>query len=338
MDKAQVLAERRLRMQRDGAMGLQDVALQIGFPQWSKGGDDAVCAIAIKGLYENLPPARGRDFIAALANAARTLRQHCRKPPEGVRFFYFDEPPDDREPYRGEPLSPEERAAEQKAWEDNHRNDWEVLVERKILMQEDGSDERHEVVLQVGHPYWMTDGKNAACPVTLKGAGEDEIEHRYGRDLFEALSNAVGSINERFEGPQCGRFFFWPDGEPYGGDYDYLPRRRYKRDPRSAPGNYQVLAERALLMECDGDPKLQRVVIKIGHPYWTVEDEQASCPIEIVGRYGNVGPLHGDDFYMALLFALEFFDDLREGDPDTRYFWPDGTPYEGEPLDREPGT
>src|SRR5262245_47185458 len=101
MEKSKALAERRLRMERDGVAGLQEIALQIGFPQWSKGADDAVCPIAISGLQEDLPPARGRDFFEALVNAARTLRQHCRKPPQGVHFFYFGEPPYDREPYEG---------------------------------------------------------------------------------------------------------------------------------------------------------------------------------------------------------------------------------------------
>ena len=118
MDEAQILAERRLRMERNGVTGLQDVALQIGIPQWNKGGDGAVCPIAIKGLYEELPPARGRDFFDALVQAVRTLRHHCRNPPEGVEFFYFCEPPEDGASYRGMPLSAEERASEMKAWEE----------------------------------------------------------------------------------------------------------------------------------------------------------------------------------------------------------------------------
>ena len=241
MDKTQVLAERRLRMERDGIEGAQEVSLQIGIPQWSKGSDEAVCAIAIEGLHEELPPARGRDFFEALVQAARTLRQHCRNPTEGAQFFYFDEPPDDRDALPGRATLCRGESRRSEAWEDRHREDWEVLVERKILMQEDGSDERREVVLQIGQPYWMTDGETAACD---EGAGEDDIDHSYGRDLFEALSKAVGSINERFAGPQCGRFFFWPDGEPYGGDYPDDPPRRYKRDPRGISGNWQVLAER----------------------------------------------------------------------------------------------
>ena len=35
-------------MEGDGIAGRREVALQIGYPQWSKGGDDAFCAIAIR--------------------------------------------------------------------------------------------------------------------------------------------------------------------------------------------------------------------------------------------------------------------------------------------------
>ena len=71
MDEAQILAERRLRMERDGVAGLQDVALQIGIPRWEKDGGDAVCPIAIKGLYDHLPPVRGRDFFDIGLRAVR---------------------------------------------------------------------------------------------------------------------------------------------------------------------------------------------------------------------------------------------------------------------------
>lgn len=336
MDDEQVLAERRLRMERDGIAGLQDVALQIGFPQWTKGGDQAICPIAIAGLYDDLLPARGHDFFEALINAARTLRQRCRTPAQGVRFFYFDDPPDDRHPYEGEPGDYDQIDAEVRRIDALHRKDWSVMVERKILHQREGTSERSEVMLQIGHPYWMIEGELAACPVAMKGKYTESVNHYEGRDPFEALSIAVLHINERFEGPQRGRLFFWPDGEPYGGDFDHLPPRLVERDPRSIPGNWTVLAERTLLMERRGKAKRRKITIRIGKPYWIEEGEWAGCPMEIAGMYGHVGPMNGIDFYTALLSALEFFQRIREGDPDTRYFWPDGTPYEGEPLDVPP--
>jgi hypothetical protein len=340
VDKDQVLAERRLWMERDGVAGRQEVALQIGIPQWSKRGDEAVCAVAIAGLDENMPPARGRDLYEALVQAVRTLRLHCRKPPAGVRFFYFCESPEEHAPYPGEPRSPEERAAKQEAWEDEHREHWEVLVDRKILMQEDGSDERHQVALQIGHPYRMADGGTFACPVVLKGAGEngeDEVKYEYGRDLFAALSNAVRAVNRGFARPQPGRHLFWLNGEPYRGDHPNDPRPQTKLDPRGIPGSWQVIAERALLMERDGDPRRRRVVIRIGRPYWDEENKRSSCPIQLAGLFSSKRPEYGEDSYTALISALGFFDrHVPSRDPDRRYFWPDGKPYDGEPLYRDP--
>ena len=110
-----------------------------------------------------------------------------------------------------------------------------------------------------------------------------------------------------------------------------------RRDPRGISGNWHVLAERTLLMERDGDTKRTQIAVRIGQPYWREEGKWAACPLEIAGLYDNMGPMLGRDFYEALISALEFFDRyVRKTDPDTRYFWLDGTPYEGEPLYLEP--
>jgi hypothetical protein len=338
MDKEHVLAERRLRMERDGVAGLQDVALQLGFPQWRKDGDEAVCAIAIAGLEANMPPVRGRDFFDVLVKAARTLRQYCRTPPEGIRFFYLGEPPDDHRSYEGDPLNLETFAEDEKNSEGMHRKGWELLVERKILMEEDGSDERREVVLQVGHPYWISEIQQAACPIVLRGASEHEIEHRYGRDPFAALCRAVRAANDRFKRPQRGRLFFWPDGEPYLGDHSYDTPLPFKRDPREMPGNWRVIAERTLLMERDGDPTRRQITIKVGLPYRLEKRKGWDCPMQIVGLSPHSPAMGGEDSYEALISALDFFDMIyMRRNMGMRFFWPDGTPYEGEPLDREPG-
>jgi hypothetical protein len=340
VEQSQVLAERRIVMERDGVEGRRDLALQIGHPQWSKGGDNAVCAIAIQGLHDDLPPARGRDFFEALMQAVRTLRQQCRKPPEDTRFFYPGEPPHDRQPYQGEPWDEEERAEAMRRFDACYRKDWSVLVERKILMRRDDSEDRSEVIVQVGHPYWIARGevKMATCPIAIKGADIAWVDHYDGRDLFKALSSAVRQINVYFERKRRGESFFWPDGEPYRGDFAHLPpRRRRKRDPRGIAGNWQVLAERTLLMERDGDTTRTQIAIRIGRPYWREDRKWMACPFEIAGLYDDMSPMLGRDSYEALISALEFFDQhVRRNDRDTRYFWPDGTPYEGEPLYLEP--
>jgi hypothetical protein len=90
-------------------------------------------------------------------------------------------------------------------------------------------------------------------------------------------------------------------------------------------------------MERDGDTTRTQIAIRIGRPYWREDRKWMACPFEIAGLYDDMSPMLGRDSYEALISALEFFDQhVRRNDRDTRYFWPDGTPYEGEPLYLEP--
>jgi hypothetical protein len=92
-------------------------------------------------------------------------------------------------------------------------------------------------------------------------------------------------------------------------------------------------------MERDGDPKRRQITIRIGYPYWFEEGKEARCPIEIAGPVPDMRAPAGEDFYMVLIFALGFFTtSFMQPDSGMRFFWPDGTPYEGEPLDWEPIT
>jgi hypothetical protein len=338
MKKKQVLAERWLRMGRDGVADLQDVALQIGFPQWSKRGDEAVCAIAIAGIDEDMPPVHGRDFFDALVKAARALRQCCKAPPAGIQFFYPAEPPDDRHPYEGDPPDPRPLTDKDEQFMDLRSKGWEMLVERKILMQEGDSDERREVALQIGHPYWLPDVQGAACPIVLRGDSEHEIEHRYGDDPFAALCRALRAADDRFKRPQGDRHFFWPDGRRYLGDHDDVPLP-FKRDPREKPGNWPVIAERNLLMERDGDPTRRPIAIRIGRPYWSRKRKEWDCPKQIVGLSPYLPASSGDDSYEALIQALDFFNMIyMRQNMGMRFFWPDGRPYDGEPLIENPAS
>ncbi len=98
----------------------------------------------------------------------------------------------------------------------------------------------------------------------------------------------------------------------------------------------KVLAERTLLMEEDGSPR-RRIHLRIGYPYWVEDGKDARCPMEIVGLCDNMPAFPGDTTYTSLVYALNFFDgQVCRTDRTDRFFWPDGTPYHGEPLDREP--
>jgi len=323
-DEQRVLVEEKILVEQEGVTGRREAVLQIGPPQWMKGGDEASCSIAIKGVDATFPPVRGRDFFEVLVRAAFALKRWCKSPPAGMRLFY----PGANEPYTGEPFDREEL---EEGWEkmgEMYPEDWPVLVERKILMQASGSEERTEVTLQIGHPYWVTQDQTAACPIAMRGLDECPPAI-HGDDPFEALSNAVRYMNEHFAGVQCGRWFFWPNGEPYAGDFADLPPKRYERDPRGERGNWAVLAERVLWMEKDGEPERRRIRIQIGRPY--VDDAgPAYCPFTIRGWSDGVGPVPGNSPYGAFVSALTSFEFVLRPVMEARFFWPDGMPYEGE--------
>lgn len=321
--------EERILVEQDGVPGRHAAFLQIGYPQWMKGGDEATCTVAIKGLDEMMPLVRGRDFFEVLVRAARALKARCKTPPAGVRLFYDD----CNEPYTGEPFDREELEDSWRKLATLYPKEWPVLAERKILMQISGSEERTEITLQIGHPYWEVEGETAACPIAMRGL-DDGPPAIHGDDPFMALSNAVKYMNEYFAGVQCGRWFFWPNGEPYAGDFPDLPPKRYEPDPRGEPGNWDVLAERILWMERDGEPERRRIRIQIGRPYAN-DENQVYCPLTIKGWSGGpMGPMAGSTHYSAFVQALGAFETLvMPIDLDARYFWPDGTPYEGEMFD-----
>lgn len=202
-------------------------------------------------------------------------------------------------------------------------------------MQVNGAEERTEIILQIGYPYWLVEGESAACPIAMNGLdGSPPAIH--GDDPFMALSSAMKYMNEYFAAVQCGRWFFWPNGEPYAGDFPDLVPKRYEPDPRSKSGNWDVLAERALWMERDDEPGRRRIRIRIGRPYLDAK-RQACCPMEVKGRVDSSEPMPGNSPYSAFVSALSHFENfVMPINQEARYFWPDGTPYEGELTDRNP--
>jgi hypothetical protein len=91
--------------------------------------------------------------------------------------------------------------------------DWPVLAERKLLVEEDGGEGRREIALQIGHPYWVKDGIEAACPVALHGFSEN-MQAMRGIDFVQALQLALGFL-DMITKSGGGIRFFWPDGETY---------------------------------------------------------------------------------------------------------------------------
>ncbi len=92
-----------------------------------------------------------------------------------------------------------------------------VIAERKLMFAPKGTQDKKEMVIRVGGPYWMDDGI-AACPVELDGFfenGKEELADTRGMDLLQALSMAANIDTIMLNGLRSKYDFYWPSGKPY---------------------------------------------------------------------------------------------------------------------------
>lgn len=86
------------------------------------------------------------------------------------------------------------------------------IAERKLLFSQKDSDERKELIIRVGEPYWVND-EMAACPVEYEGLFE-EFSDVCGVDLLHALHLAADidpflkELTKKYD-------FYFSSGEPY---------------------------------------------------------------------------------------------------------------------------
>ena len=90
-----------------------------------------------------------------------------------------------------------------------------------------------------------------------------------------------------------------------------------------------ILAERELLVK-ESDLSKRTIVIQLGKPYWVSKDQEAACPVAILGLYDNLADTHGVDPYQALELAMQLVNTLLEGSLSGRQklYWPNGERYD----------
>lgn len=75
--------------------------------------------------------------------------------------------------------------------------------------------------------------------------------------------------------------------------------------------NITYIAERRLVISDKNNlNKKTEIVIKIGAPYWIVDNIEAACPVAIEGLVENIEPIRGIDFIDSMRIAIQFIDDL----------------------------
>lgn len=96
-------------------------------------------------------------------------------------------------------------------------SDKKWIAERKLLFSPKNSDQRKELVIRVGLPYWRNEDM-AACPVEFDGLF-NEFADICGADLLHALHLAADvdpflkKLSKKYD-------FYFDNGEPYFEDDD----------------------------------------------------------------------------------------------------------------------
>ena len=97
---------------------------------------------------------------------------------------------------------------------------------------------RRRIVIAIGVPYAIRDGRGAdcaACPVTLRGLGRHSrlnAQHILGEDTFQALSIALAFVRRRLlDFVDAGNRLLFADGQNALPLEAYFPR--YEREPNS---------------------------------------------------------------------------------------------------------
>ncbi len=87
------------------------------------------------------------------------------------------------------------------------------IAERRLIAESLENNQRKNIVIRIGIPYWIEENEVAGCSVTFEGLFESFHDLK-GIDLLQALQIAsnidiyLAAMSDRFK-------FFWESGEPY---------------------------------------------------------------------------------------------------------------------------
>ena len=89
-----------------------------------------------------------------------------------------------------------------------------VLLERRLSMRKRGSVAMQDILIQIGHPYWVEQDIEAACPVAIRGFLGRLVDVR-GVDQLDAMRLAINLVDSTLNKKATDTEFFWSDGEDY---------------------------------------------------------------------------------------------------------------------------
>lgn len=94
------------------------------------------------------------------------------------------------------------------------KDQFPVLFERRLKMRRSPNESFTDIIVEIGHPYWVEPDRQAACPVAIRGYIE-QVNDIHSIDFISAMKEAIKFVDTFLEQPAHGETFFWPDGEEY---------------------------------------------------------------------------------------------------------------------------
>jgi len=96
----------------------------------------------------------------------------------------------------------------------DHDSTFPVIIERRLTMRESANAAPANIVIEIGQPYWIIAGREAACPVAIRGT-VGRVEDIRGIDPMSSMQQAISFVEIYLEHRASKAKFFWPNGEPY---------------------------------------------------------------------------------------------------------------------------
>lgn len=100
---------------------------------------------------------------------------------------------------------------------ENQEQDFELIVERVLILIKVGSGAKEEIKIRIGRPYWVEENIEAVCPISFDGLHPTR-EHIHGIDPLNALELAIRFSHRFLSNRSPNEKFFWTDGEEYSMD------------------------------------------------------------------------------------------------------------------------
>jgi hypothetical protein len=96
-------------------------------------------------------------------------------------------------------------------------DEFPVLITRRLKFRRKLGEALTDIIVEIGHPYWIESDVEAACPVAIRGA-IGRVNDIRSIDPMSAMKQAISFVEKYLEHPTDGEKIFWPDGESYDGE------------------------------------------------------------------------------------------------------------------------